>query len=487
MSVKVAKNTAYLVAAFVGQKILSLIYFTIIARAVGVEGSGRYFLALSLTTIFSVMVDLGLSNTLIRETAKRPEDAGKLLANVLGLKVGLALIAVAGVHATARMLGYSEETRTMISIASAVMVLDATHLVFYGVMRGFQNLRYEAIGVISGQAVTIMSGIFFVKSGFPLPYLVVALLIGSTWNTIWSGTMLVRKFGVRPEFKFDPAMARFFVKVTLPFALAGIFSRVYSYVDSIMLSKLVSEAEVGIYGVGYKIAFAFQFLPMAFAAAVYPAMSEYYVKDRTKLARIFGVSMSYLLLAAVPIVFGIAVLSEPIVAAVYGPAFAASAGPLRILMFSLIFAFLYWPCGSLLNACDRQAENTAVMGATMVGNVILNAFLVPKFASTGAAIAALVGNAMLFGGAYWRSRGLVQLDARPVLWNSLRIMVSGLGMAGALLLLMPYLHPIILIPFGALVYVGLIFATRAVTVAEVRLMANIAFRRGKTISDISSV
>ena len=30
---KVAKNTAYLVAAFVGQKILSFVYFTIVARA----------------------------------------------------------------------------------------------------------------------------------------------------------------------------------------------------------------------------------------------------------------------------------------------------------------------------------------------------------------------------------------------------------------------------------------------------------------------
>ncbi|MBI4458142.1 oligosaccharide flippase family protein, partial [Candidatus Uhrbacteria bacterium] len=154
---RVVKNTAYLMSAFVGQKLLSFLYFTVVARTVGVEGTGRYFLAVSFTTMFSILTDIGLSNVLVREVAKVPERANKLLANVLGLKAILAGVSLLAVHSVSRMLGYSEQTLLMITIASLVMVLDSVHLIMYAVMRGFQNLRYEAVGVVSGQVITIGS------------------------------------------------------------------------------------------------------------------------------------------------------------------------------------------------------------------------------------------------------------------------------------------------------------------------------------------
>src|SRR3989338_369761 len=95
---KVAKNTSYLIAAFVGQKVLSFVYITVVARSVGVEGAGRYFVAVSFTTIFSVFVDLGLSSVLVREIAKVPERMRQFLSNVLGIKVALAVLTVAATH-----------------------------------------------------------------------------------------------------------------------------------------------------------------------------------------------------------------------------------------------------------------------------------------------------------------------------------------------------------------------------------------------------
>ncbi|MBU1029559.1 flippase, partial [Patescibacteria group bacterium] len=305
--VRVVRNTAYLVAAFVGQKVLSFVYFTIVARVVGVEGAGKYFLAISLTTMFSIFVDLGLANVLVREVAKFPDKARSFLGNVLGLKIILAVLTVIATLITAHILNYHPETTLMITIACLVMVLDSIHLVLYAVMRGFQNLRYEAIGVVSGQAIIIASGTFFMLSGFPLYFLVVALLCGSTWNVLWGCLALVRKFKVWPSFRLDRTIIKFFWRITVPFALAGIFSRVYSYIDSVMLSKLVSENIVGIYGVAYKIAFAFQFMPMAFAAAMYPAMSEYYISDRRKLGYLLTAATAYLLLIVMPLSVGLAV------------------------------------------------------------------------------------------------------------------------------------------------------------------------------------
>lgn len=482
---RVAKNTAYLVAAFVGQKILSFVYFTLAARAVGLDGAGKYVAATAFTTIFSVFVDLGLANVLVREVAKFPEKAEDLLANVLGIKSVLAVVAVVLATVTARLLGYHGDTLTMISIASAVMVLDSIHLVFYAVMRGFQDLRWEAVGVVTGQLVTIVAGALFLF-GFhlPLPFLIVALLLGSTWNVIWSAWSVTRRFPVRLSLKWDRSIVRLLVSIAVPFALAGVFSRVYSYLDSVMLSRLATDAEVGAYGVAYKLAFAFQFLPMSFAAAVYPAMSEYYVSDRKKLGTVFAASIKYLLLVVVPLACGVAVLAVPIIAALYGPSFAAAAAPLQVLIFSLIFAFLYWPGGSLLNACDRQSQNTGIMFVTMASNLALNVFLIPRYGAMGAAFAALAGNIILWAGSAVLAGRLAVYDRAALLKTALSIVFAGSFMTVTIYLLRPFVHFLFLIPAGAAVYATVLVGVGGIKTGEIRDLVNVFLRRGKKISDI---
>ncbi len=481
---RVAKNTAYLTAAFVGQKVLSFVYFTIIARTIGVDGAGRYVIAISFTTMLSIFVDLGLANVLVREVAKFPNKAKSLLANVLGMKVILAILTVIAANIIARLLNYHPETRLMITIASAVMVLDSVHLVLYAAMRGFQNLRYEAIGVVSGQAVTITVGSIFLFTKMPLHYLVVALLFGSTWNVIWAAWCVRRKFGLGLSFKLEPTVIKFFWAVTIPFALAGVFSRIYSYIDSIMLSKLISESSVGLYGVAYKIAFAFQFLPMSFAAAIYPAMSENYIKDRDRLARLFTAAMNYLLIIALPLGTGIAVLSYDFIMLLYGKEYLGSVLPLQILMISLIFAFLYWPAGSLLNACDRQAKNTFAMGITMVVNIVLNAILIPRLSVVGAAIAALVGNFTLWGSAMLFIRPVIKIDRHRMALVAGKTIFSAGCMALALVLLRDHLHVAILVPLGAIVYGVALVGVGGVTVMEIRTFVQTFLKRGKGVSDL---
>lgn len=482
---RVVKNTAYLISAFVGQKLLSFLYFTIVARHVGVESSGRYFVAVSFTTIFSVFIDLGMSNVLVREVAKHKEKAQGLLASALGLKAVLAALTVVAALTTAKIFNYPEETGRMIAIACGVMVLDSVHLAFYAVMRGLQNLRHEAIGVVGGQLITILSGIAFILSGLPLPFLVVALLLGSTWNVLWAAGVLARVYGIYPRPKIDPDLTRFLFRVTLPFALAGIFSRVYSYIDSIMLSKLVSDASVGIYGVAYKIAFAFQFIPMAFSAAIYPAMSEYYVSNRARLAAVFEMAETYLLLAVIPLAVGLSTVAVPVIRAVYGPDFLPAVPPLRILMASLVFAFLYWPAGSLLNACHREAKNTAVMGLTMGLNIVLNVLLIPRYSEIGAAVAALFGNFALFAGAFWFARHAAPLAGAKLLWTGLRILGCAAVMAAAIIAAMGKIHIAILVPAGAAVYLLALVATKTVTASELTKVASMFLRRGRGVSDIA--
>ena len=65
-----AKNTSFFTLALILQKIIAFVYFTLMARNLPPEDLGKFYLAISLTTMFSIFIDIGLSNVLVREVAK---------------------------------------------------------------------------------------------------------------------------------------------------------------------------------------------------------------------------------------------------------------------------------------------------------------------------------------------------------------------------------------------------------------------------------
>jgi O-antigen/teichoic acid export membrane protein len=385
---KVAQNASFLTAAYIMQKLLAFVFFTLVARWIGAEDVGKYVFAISLTTIISIFIDLGLSPILIRETARFKDKISEYLNAIVSLKLLLAVLSYLAAFLAVHLLGKDPMTELMVYLAGLVMIFDAFTLSFWGVFRGQQNLRYESFSIIINQIVIIVVGLGGLFLGFPLYILVIALLAGSFFSFLFSLYLVVTKLHHKFEFTWNTSLLKSLFVLALPFALAGIFTRVYSYIDQILLSTLIGDIQLGWYSVAYKITFALQFIPSAFAASIYPAMSNYYEHAREKLVKLFEKSMYFLMIISVPLAFGVIAIADPLILSVYTEEFLHSITPLQILVSALPAIFMAFPVGAMLNACNKQHINTVNLGITMVINIILNIILIPQFAHIGAAIAA---------------------------------------------------------------------------------------------------
>ncbi len=391
-----AKNTFLLTIASVGQKAISFLYFAFVARMLGDETLlGSYFLALALVTTIGVLDDLGMTSVLIREVAKKPAQAAEFLKNVLGWKLFFAPIAVMAAFFAPTLLGFSAETTGLVQVAIGVMLADTLSLTFYGVLRGLQNLRYEAIGVCVGQVLTTIVGtLALVFASGDLRYLILALLMGSVWNAVFSGWQVVHRLGrsaLVPTWTAGVTPLR----MASMFFLAGVFVKIYSYVDSFTIRHFLGEGAVGVYSVAYKLTYAFQFLPLAFVGALYPTMSAA-MHDRVQVKKIFLQSEWYLAMLAAPIIFGLIALAPEIVHLVYTERYAAAVPALQFLLIGLWFIFLDFPIGSTLNAAHQQHVKTGIMGATMIINILANLTLIPIFGISGAGISAIITFIFMF-------------------------------------------------------------------------------------------
>ncbi|MCX6800130.1 MAG: oligosaccharide flippase family protein, partial [Candidatus Falkowbacteria bacterium] len=103
---QIAKNTSYFTLALILQKVLSFTYFAIIARALGPEDLGKYYFAISFTSIFAIFIDFGLSNTQTREIAKNNSKAQEITSLVLAIKIPLLIVIYSFVAILVNLMHY---------------------------------------------------------------------------------------------------------------------------------------------------------------------------------------------------------------------------------------------------------------------------------------------------------------------------------------------------------------------------------------------
>lgn len=456
-----------LTAASIGQKLIAFLYFALIARTIGDEATGAYFIALALTTSIGVLDDVGLTAVVIREVAKTPERTKELLRNVIGIKLITMPLTIVLAFVLPAWRGFDTQTTMLVDLAIIVMLLDTISVTMYGVLRGMHQLKYESVGIFIGQTLTTIVGVVALLSGArDLRLLVVALIVGSGWNAVFALYQVVKRAGWG-AFVPSYSQALPILKVSFVFFLAGLFVKVYSYIDSFTIQEFLGNDAVGVYAVAYKFTYAFQFLPLAFVGALYPTMSA--LADMpAELNRTLMKAEWYLSMLAAPIVFGIFALAPEIVDFFYSNEFAGAGPVLGVLIFVLLFIFLDFPIGSLLNATGRQTVKTGLMGGAMVVNIIGNALLVPKLGIMGAAVAALVTFVFLFGGGWIAAMRLTKVSFIELMKVTGGFFAAGAIMAVVVILLKSHIYWMFTIPVGALVFVGASFATRALTVEHIR-------------------
>ncbi|MEA3272909.1 MAG: flippase [Patescibacteria group bacterium] len=448
----IAKNTTILTFASVIQKILAFVYFTLVARGIGVENIGKYSFAISFAMIFSIFVDLGLTSAMVREIARARDKIKVYVGTVFSVKILFGVITLGLIYAVINIMNYPEITRQFVYLAGLAIVLDSFHLTFYGVFRGLRVLKYEAVGLIIGQLFILAFGLSVIYLNAPLYFLFIALILGSLFNIIFSFSLVRIKQGFFPWPAFDKKIFLFLGKIASAFALAGIFVKIYSYIDTVLLSYLKGDLAVGWYSIPIKLTLAFQFIPMALVASLYPTLSYYFKESRARLRVTFEKGMRYLILVAVPLAFGIGILADKIILSLYGADFSPSIIPLQILAVGLVFAFLSFPVGSLLNACNKQKVQTIILGLTMVVNIVLNLILIPRYGVIGASITALVSYFFLFSIGIMRARKIVDYKIGFLFNIFVKSLLASIVMIGIISFLKPFVNFVILSLLGMVIY-----------------------------------
>jgi O-antigen/teichoic acid export membrane protein len=412
--------------AVAGLSIFTLRYST---QYLGAEVYGQYATIVAYVTIFTLLTDLGLTAISSREIAKHPQDAENIIGNSLAMRVLLSivispLIAIGGWWLYAAKPG-------QVKVGIALMVLTLVFGSVQSVVSALFTAKHRndvpaLLGVINKAAYLICilaaGTLGFGLYGFVYAAIITAFLTAAI-GTYWAA----KRIHLRPHFHFD--QWKYLMRTSIPLGIIQIINLLYYKVDTVMLSVMRTPKEVGLYTIAYGIIDVVITIPSMFMTSLMPSLA---VADKPQLKALVERAFAILAFIAVPIAVGGMLLSRETILLISSREFAGAALPFAVLVLGAAFSYLNTVFGFAAVAVNKQSHMLKVSILTIVLNVAINLFAIPRYGVVGAAAATLITEMVACVGVYLVfSR---QTGIRVNFFTLWKVVLAGLAMIPAKLL-----------------------------------------------------
>lgn len=242
----------------------------------------------------------------------------------------------------------------------------------------FQSLRF----------ILILAGVVaIVLGGYPGSHLTLALTASETvLFMVLAGYVYKRVFWLSLPREFG-GWVRTHLGFGLRAFLGGLFSEANTRVDVLMLGYFLDDRSVGIYSFAAIFAEGFSQLIHVVKRVADPVLGGYFSSGQLSEISSFSRKVRRAVYPAMAVVTVSAVGLFPVLPwlLVRDEAFSASWALFAILMGGIFLNSGYRPFNGIFLLGGRPGIHTLFVGAAVVGNIALNALMIPRFGTYGAA------------------------------------------------------------------------------------------------------
>ncbi len=392
---KIAQNTIIQFSGKIVSTILGVITISIMARYLGAIGYGQYAIIMAFLQFFAILVDLGLSLTVVRLIADPKYNQEKVFNNVFTLRVFSALIFLGIAPLIVLAFPYPMIVKIGVAVTTLSFFFMSLNQILIGLFQKELRLDKVTIAEVAGRVVLLGSVITFAILDYGLLFIMLAVVAGSFTNFILS-YVFAHRF-VKIKFAFDFSYWAKTWDLTWPIAVSIAFNLVYFKADTIILSLFRSTAEVGIYAAPYRVLEILMNFVYMFVGIVFPVLTLYWAqKSFAKFKDLFQKTFDFLVILSVPMVFGTMFIAKDLMLLIAGPEFADSGLVLKIIIFATAIIFINSLFGYTIVVINKQKK--LVWGYIFVAIFSLIGYLIfiPKYGYLGAATFTIIAEALIF-------------------------------------------------------------------------------------------
>lgn len=388
---RILQNSFFNLVASVAQRIAQAVIFIVVARLLTASDIGAYKLANTYSSILLGLTFWGIDQLLIREIARRRDEASALLARFLGFRLLVTVLLFLILAATLPFLPYAPESRRLILVTALSLLPGAIASLYQAVWIALEDVRTISVLLALVSGVRMAGGLAILWLDQPLIWVAWWFLLVAVVEMVVNVIVTRRRFGLGPlRLELAPAAWWPLLRQALPLMVVSLALVIEYQFDVIVLSLFRPEEEVGVYGLASTLMTMLLFLIRSFELAIFPVIARAFRNGIDRLRRVYVATTLFALPAGFMVSLMVMLLSGLLIRLVYGPGNEPAAEIMRIMAWTFVISALNIPNSRVVIAVDRQVVITYFALSSLAGNLLFSLWLVPLYGGIGTAWAKLL-------------------------------------------------------------------------------------------------
>lgn len=387
-------------------KLLTFITFSYLARTLGPWNYGLLEFTLALMVFFTLPVDLGLGAYGAREIARNPQNARRLLQEITGLRIALALCSMLALGIFVGLIHKSIELKLLL-LLYGVSLLGAPFLLQW-FFQAHDRMLWVGLATIVRQMVFALAIFVICRQHMPLVYVGLAecLSVAAVATFCIHVTRHQMNFGwPRPDLRISHLTGH--LREAFPIGLTELAWAFMWYFCTVLLGFVFADQSLGWFGASHRALMALHTFVWLYFFNLLPSISRCVALPKQQLVDLMDHSIRFTAWVGLLAAGMLTIMAPLLLGLIYGPKFRAGASSFGVLAWMLPVAMLSGHHRYILIAYNRQKTSLACTAYSAAAAVLLGFALVPLYGGPGAAWALLIANVINFVLVYFAVKRLV--------------------------------------------------------------------------------
>ncbi|ELA8196172.1 TPA: flippase [Vibrio parahaemolyticus] len=371
--------------------------FPYVTRILGPEPLGVVNLALSISTIFVMLMQVGIPVYGIKAMSKvrQLEEKRKIFWTLIYINIITGLVSSAIYCVFVIYFGYFDSEPILYMLIVPSLLLGFTSVDWY--FASNEDFKSIAIRTLVLRLFSLIFLFSFVNASGDYKIYAGIIIYGGLISNAILFLMAWRNVGFRiPNIKIIDIKKH--VHPLKYLLLTSVVASLYGSFDMLLIEKYWGAEYVGYYSIDRRLTLIIIALIGSFSLVLIPKMTRSIESGyESKFKSLFSESIFFLYVLNLPVILFVYIYSEEVILAFAGEGFLSSIDVLKVLSLQILFN----SASNLLNvqvlmplSQERVIFNSSAFG--LLVNVVLGFLLIPSFNIIGAAIALVCSEFVVF-------------------------------------------------------------------------------------------
>lgn len=389
---------------------LAIVYF---ARVLPSEELGLFFLFQALLIFLRTGADFGISGAVEKRISEKQSYSSIVSTSIL-LKLGLWIFVSFLIIAFGGLIESYIGAKIIPELVVALAVQELGELGIR-ILRGSLRVEETAIITFSRKFVWVIGSVALLQISPGAEAIIHALIFSWVMQIVW----VWRKISVdiKPP---NIEIIKSLIDYSKYFFVDTVGSRVYSWMDLLIIGIFLSRSHVAAYETAWRVAAISFLFTSAILISVFPQISQWSAKDSTqKINTLISGLIGPSVLSILPFFFGSLLYGNRILGLIFGHEYTIASTVLVILIMDKLLQSIYGIFGTTLQAINRPDLSAKATVISIIANLLLNIVLIYQFGIVGAAFATLISATINGILKYWYLSEYmsISLDGSHILWG----------------------------------------------------------------------